>query len=244
MGPKDRIGQRMVNTACGRSFRSRGNAFVGIGQPFVAAPMKSPVPLARTRNMRKQNGFTLTELLIVAVIAGILAALAAPQMRVFLQNNARATRINTLVTAFNYARSEAIRLGSTVTVCPSANLTQCANANTFHTGWIVFSNLDADGVHPATPPTVDAGEAILRVFQLDIDVGGGTTFLGGDPNPATTPVKYVTYDARGFPDSSLSVGNYRFIYCDGRGVSQSRAVVLSNTGHPRLFDNTAALTCP
>jgi len=56
-----------------------------------------------------QEGFTILELMMVLLVSGILAMLALPAMRQFLQNQGLSSAASELVSGLNYARSEAIK---------------------------------------------------------------------------------------------------------------------------------------
>ncbi len=190
-------------------------------------------------------GFTLVEMIITIVIGAILAAIAVPSMGVFVKNNARTTRINSLITALNLARSEAVKNNGTVTLCASGaggSFSSCQRGTVgglfdFSNGWIVFDDDDGDG-------TVDAGERVLRVF--DPKMSGDVRFAG--------TVAALTYGGSGAPTRALS-STTQFVYCDDRGVKSARAVLLTPTGQPRVSRDGdgdgihetasgAALTCP
>lgn len=72
--------------------------------------------------MKRESGFTLIELVVTIAVAAILMAVAIPSFRGTLQNNRMTTQANEFVTAFNMARSEAIRRAQNVIICaPSVN---------------------------------------------------------------------------------------------------------------------------
>jgi type IV fimbrial biogenesis protein FimT len=67
-------------------------------------------------NMRKQQGFTLTELLITLAILGILSSVALPSFVAQLKYNRLVSNTNQLQSVFKFARSEAAKRDKTVTL--------------------------------------------------------------------------------------------------------------------------------
>lgn len=176
--------------------------------------------MARTVHMKaRAHGFTLVEMIIVLVVAAILMAVAAPNLAVFLKNNKRTTVINEMVTAFNLARSEAIKRGTSVRVCASTDLATCTGGSSFASGFIAITGCAGAGT-------------LVRVF--DPDISSPTTLRGWDGSGGA--VSAVCYQANGFP--SVLVSGIHFNYCDDRGVSAARAVVLSPTGQPGVSQDT------
>jgi type IV fimbrial biogenesis protein FimT len=104
---------------------------------------------------RRISGFTLTELVVVMVIVGILASIGVPSLKYVTTSNRIAGEVNGLLGDMQFARSEAVKQGLTVTVCPSTNGTSCAGGSLWQDGWIVFLDSNAS-------KQVDAGEVVLR----------------------------------------------------------------------------------
>lgn len=129
------------------------------------------------------TGYTMMEILIVITIVAILAAIATPSFKYVTASNRIASEVNALLVDMQFARSQAIKEGQTVTVCTSTNGTACAGTNTWQGGWIVF--LDSNG-----DQTVQAGEIVLRVQPA---------FTGGDIFVASTPTfSYSTFNRLGY----------------------------------------------
>jgi type IV fimbrial biogenesis protein FimT len=139
----------------------------------------------------------MIELVIVVMIIGILTAIGTPTFKYVTNSNRIAGEVNALLGDMQFARSQAIKQGLTVTVCTSTDGSSCAgpSVNTWHGGWIVF--LDPNGNQ-----TRDANEAILRVQPA---------FTGGDQFVASTATySYASFNRMGYaPTGSASIINIR-----------------------------------
>lgn len=160
-------------------------------------------------------------MITVAIIA-ILATLAAPSFRDMVVRNRLSGLSNELMVALQYARSEAINRRGTVTVCRSANGIGCATAGGWEQGWVVFHDLDGDGVvdGPVVGPPAQPAEAVLRVwpaaspgYTVRTDAGVGAR---------------LRYDPRG---QARETGF--FILCHNNQLLNARALVVT-TMRPRL----------
>lgn len=184
-----------------------------------------------------ERGFTLFELMIVCAIAAVLAALAVPAMRSFLQNQQQSSAVTNLMTTLQYARSEAIKedvpvagancTGSGVCVCPSANGTSCDPAGNWNNGWIVYTSAAPNGV------------SVLEA------VGALQPGLTLSTNPATLA---VTYQPNGTTDLNSLV---EFTLCDSRGSAYARELEVGISGSIQASSTpgydvtgTTALVCP
>jgi type IV fimbrial biogenesis protein FimT len=139
--------------------------------------------------MKRQTGFTLTELMVVLAIVAILLTIGVPSYRYVTNSYRMSAEVNGLLGDLQYARSEAIKEGQTVTTCVSTNSTTCTGGTAWASGWIVFSDPNANG-------TVDAGETVLRVQSA---------FTGRIPDTfnATNNVTAITYNREGFPRTAV-----------------------------------------
>jgi|HigsolmetaAR201D_1030396.scaffolds.fasta_scaffold04537_7 prepilin-type N-terminal cleavage/methylation domain len=108
---------------------------------------------------RAQTGVTLIELMVALMVLAILLGVAVPSFAEFTRSNRATAAQNDLVTAFNLARSEALRTSAPVSVCPSADGASCGGVNDWASGWIVFT--DATGA----PGVVDGTDQVLQAWS-------------------------------------------------------------------------------
>ncbi len=116
---------------------------------------------------RPDTGFTLIDLIVALVVAGVLLTIAVPSMRNFLQDARITTNTNELVLSLTLARSEAVKRLTTVSLCASDDGIDCTDTD-WELGWIVFTD---NGVIGA----VDTDDIVLHVRQA---LGGGVTLTG------------------------------------------------------------------
>jgi type IV fimbrial biogenesis protein FimT len=137
----------------------------------------------------QHSGVSLIEVLTVIVIVAILTTLAVPSFRDVTQRNRIASQINSFIADLQFARSEAIKRGVSVTVCPSTSGAACSGLNAWHSGWIVFSDVDQSG-------SVNGSDQVLR---RQTGLSNSDTFR---VTPAANVV--VTYNREGFANFGAS----------------------------------------
>jgi type IV fimbrial biogenesis protein FimT len=178
--------------------------------------------------MRLQQGFTLIELLVSLTVGAILVAIAVPAFNSFLQNDRDTGQVNSLVSSFSYARSEAVKRASPngITVCPSPDGLNCG-ATPWTGGWIVTY--------------VDPVNAANNVVFQSIPALGGTNTV----TPVVGPAGGITFFSSGLASAALTLR-----VCDIRGAAFARQVEVLSTGRvaasqtPGKSVNGVALVCP
>ena len=102
----------------------------------------------------KHLGLSVPEFMLALAFVGVSGLSMAP-LYYKITNSLRATSYtNDLVATLSYARVQAVMRGQTVSVCSSANGTQCTDTP-WERGYIVY-------VDTGTPGMVRSGEHILR----------------------------------------------------------------------------------
>src|SRR5690606_33253855 len=141
--------------AIGQSLQLPG--YISIVQAMKACPPSSCSPGYRPP---RQRGVTLLELLVTLLMFGVVAGLALPNMRNFMQSNQVTSQANTFVGALNLARGEAITRGVNVTVCASSDQATCGSD--WADGWIVVLDTAVAG---ASPPNDPVEGTVLQVYS-------------------------------------------------------------------------------
>ena len=175
--------------------------------------------------MKRYAGFTLIELMITVAIAAIVMAIGIPSFRETINQNRLTTATNELVGALNLARSEAIKRGVRVTLCPSSGA-DC-EAVGYEKGWIVFTDLNNNA-------KVNDAETVIRIFEK-LPEGMSLT---GNENVDT----YISYTGDGV--SRLNGGAFQTGTLTVCKNGKARKIVLSSPGRLRTESNPTDVTCP
>jgi type IV fimbrial biogenesis protein FimT len=135
----------------------------------------------------------MVELITVMVIVAILMGVGIPSYRYVTTDNRMSTEVNELLGDLQFARSEAVREGQTITVCAASTSStpsspSCASTGTtaWQNGWIIFGDLNSD-------QTIDTGDPVLRI-QSGL-VGGDTLVSSGS---GATNLGAFTFNRSGF----------------------------------------------
>jgi len=131
---------------------------------------------------KRSSGFTLIELLVTLTIAGVMLGYAVPAFNDFVQQRRMAANGNLMISAVNFARSEAARRGVQVTI-------QAVDAGDNSDEWSAGFCVVVD----------DPGNCngALSVFNLD---GGGVTLNALDD---LDDEDSMSFDSRGLIQDDL-----------------------------------------
>lgn len=176
----------------------------------------------------KDNGFTLVELMVTLAVAIVLIAVGIPLFSGVAANNRATTQVNTLVTAINLARSEAVNRGTAVSLCSAGDTSTtppCGSDTDWKNGWFAF----VDG---GTPGTFDSStDEYLRIWQVS-DPNATISSIGAD---------FIGFDYNGAAGTTvnLSVDN------SAASVNVARCITVTGSGQIRTHKyDSSSETCP
>ncbi|MBT8142336.1 MAG: GspH/FimT family pseudopilin [Gammaproteobacteria bacterium] len=177
----------------------------------------------------KQYGFNIVELMTIVLVVGIIAAISAPSYEAFIKNQAIASVSTEVITAFQLARTEAIKRSVPVKVCFRNKISNVdcedphlgsSNIN----GIIIFVDTNADDVLDTGEETIytssELNDKVSLIQVANNNVGGsilynqkgGATFEAGDSQTSA----YIAI-------------------CDDRALNRfGRLITLSATGRATL----------
>ena len=151
----------------------------------------------------RQRGLTLLELMVTIAIAGILLTIGVPSFQATITRNRISANTNNFITAINLARSEAIKRGTEIRVCKSADGASCTESGNWDQGWIVYL--------PSSPIEV------IRVFD---GLSGNDTL--------TSAAHVVTFNGNGA--LAQDPVTFNFSLCDSS--NERRQIVINPVGRP------------
>ncbi len=179
------------------------------------------------------RGFTLVELMVALAIAAILITLTMPSFQSSIEKNRISSINDKLVFTLQFARSEAVVRGKSITVCRSDDQASCSGS--WDDGWIVFVDEDADR-------TIDGDDTLLRVSEA-VPVNYDVAL---DSSPTTS----FQFDKNGFApeDGTFHVCGPSDEDGDARGLlirasGSMRQAVDTNSDGVREDHNGAEMSC-
>jgi type IV fimbrial biogenesis protein FimT len=80
----------------------------------------------------RQRGFTLIEMMVAIAIVGVLLSIAVPSFQALIYGMRASAEANAVVSAIRFARTEAVKRGTVVSIAPASGSTSLSE------GWVVF----------------------------------------------------------------------------------------------------------
>lgn len=153
------------------------------------------------KKIKTLSGFTLLELMITLAIAGIIAMIGIPSFQSLINNSRLTAHANDLLSALNYARSEAVSRNTDIVITKIGGA-----ASEWEGGW-----------------TIHDGTELLKQHEA---IGNGYTLRTG--NNYTT---MLTYTSAGFSEGDTGLGNDSFTLCNADlDIASARKIVVNKIG--------------
>ncbi len=167
---------------------------------------------------RWTHGFSLIELMVVIAIAAIISGLAAPSFSRMLNSNRIQSAASALQGDMMYARTEAVKRGMWVSMCPSANQSTCdASSNAWQNGWIVFYDAVGNGVFDSSVDTI---------LKVRAKMPGGNT-IAASPAPSQNA---IIFNREGFT-TNLGTSQVAFqLHTSSNDATATRCVLVTFGG--------------
>jgi type IV fimbrial biogenesis protein FimT len=153
--------------------------------------------------LKTERGFTIIEIMVTIAIFAIALAFAVPSFKGALEQSRFTAAGNELISAFNYARNEAVRRARPVSVQ--------AAVGGWQNGWTAYIDPDRDGIMAAPADLLRAGNP----------------FVGVD---AVTAPLFVSFDSTGRRVRPTGATTEIAIFKAGAASTQSRMVCVQNSG--------------
>jgi len=190
---------------------------------YAAFRIKSHLP-------QHEHGFSLYDALVTLTVVSTVTTIAIPSFQQLNYNQRLTGAVNTMVTALHLTRSETIKHRERAVLCPSSDGHTClgrgAGDTRWEDGYLLY--IDRNGNRE-----FDADDLAVRVFEA----------TKGLRIRSSAYRDHVTYQ----PNGLASGTNLSFSFCDERGRGAPRAVIVSNSGRPRVSTRDAdggAINCP
>jgi len=179
--------------------------------------------VTKGNELKKTLGFSLIEVMIVIAVVAVLGTLATPLFSDLIRNNRMRAQVGDLMGHLAQARTEALRAGARVTLCPGS--TSGCSGSAWESGWIGFIDSNSNA-------SLDAGETTILSAPA---LSGGNTLRSSDFASS------ISFRHDGASVTIAGQGQAGvFALCDSRGyVDKARAVKISITGRTKVMQANA-----
>jgi type IV fimbrial biogenesis protein FimT len=167
------------------------------------------------------RGFTLIELMVAIAIAAILMVVAAPSFVAFQRNSELTSASNSLLSAINAARSEAMKRNFNAMVTPT-------DGSDWKNGWTVFVDSNMNGSLDTSDVVIFRKESLPAYF----DIRGTNTADGATPYMLFNGSGYAMTTARAPVNLALII--QRNDLSGVNQLAQTRLLLVAVTGRARV----------
>lgn len=166
---------------------------------------------------RCHAGFSIVELMVILLIAGILMMIGIPSYQAMIQNHRLITATNALLMAVNMTRSEAIHRGVRVDMVPTGDGKKWSN------GWIIFIDENNNQRPDKNETIIYSHDELHRDIRIT-------------PSFTDSKVQYIAFNGTGRTRTNANSqtsqsGNWLL-----EAGSKSRKVVINFLGRARVCD--------
>jgi type IV fimbrial biogenesis protein FimT len=179
-----------------------------------------------------QSGFSLIELMITISIFAILVAMAAPSFNNVIVGNKLASARDNLVSALQFAKTEAISRNTEVAICPSTDSATCSGSEDWSDGWIIYEDTGA-----GTTSTVGT------IIRVQAEVSNIEVVHNGHRN-TLTPDLFIRYIPRGYASDSSPIPAQTVGFCDPEDRVEARTIIIGQTTGSARAGVAADVVCP
>lgn len=186
--------------------------------PFVGArlPASDGTGTLPAMNTLRQRGFNIIELMVGITVLGVLLGIGVPSFTEMIRTNRLVEQSNGMVTALNYARSEALKRGLRVSLCPGTKGV-CAGGTDWNAGIVVFTD------DTGTNGTLDNTDEALQEWPPSTS----GFIAGGSSSPAS--VSFLPTGA----DVAVQIDIYKD-HCTGLNRRQITVAVTGRIGMTKV----------
>jgi type IV fimbrial biogenesis protein FimT/type IV fimbrial biogenesis protein FimU len=167
---------------------------------------------------KSDKGFTIIELMVTIAIAGIIAAIAMPNLNDFLVRMRVDNEVNEMHRLLLTARNSAINTGFNTTVCPLDSTNTCTNnwGNTIS----VFTNTT-----PATNDTMNGTDILIKIKEA----------VKTNDILKLSNAGFITYSPSG---RTLNGNENKLSYCPYQHLDASNGIDISTSGRSYVGTET------
>ena len=173
--------------------------------------------MKRNSRYSRHGGLTLVELLVALLILAVVATLGAPAFSRSLNSYRQRAAVQSLLTACQLARNEAVTGQTAVTLCPVA-AGDGACGEDYAGGWQVFVDRDDDQNPDDDEPVLQRFDPLIEALRVSDRAGR---------IPVSIPITW-------YPDGSARRNLTLQVCAKNDEVGDSLSVVLNLAGRPRV----------